>query len=324
MRAAVMVALLAGTCNLSCFDDDCALTSTCPGDNCPGQCVPLPPIGFDSPALLWFGPETELPECPTDARARVYLGYGDVDDSGQCPSCACTAQACLFPSSMAASTLACPGGGTTTEYTMPATWAGGCIPLAPAPPAPLESLTIAPVAVRPCQPVGPEVPAGGAPRFPPPLIARACKGEVVDTVCNDPSLTCVPSAKPPPPGFRQCVAWLRDGEPVCPTEYPEPLTFYDDIQDTRSCSPCECTEVVPSNCLAKVTFYQDSSCTNSAGYADASSVPQCKAPNPGSTLGSIEAEMLVDEPGSCVSSGGDQTGQVVRTRPTTFCCQPLP
>ncbi|MCC6554598.1 MAG: hypothetical protein IT372_16585 [Polyangiaceae bacterium] len=318
------VTLLAGACDMSWFSDDCALTSTCPGDNCPGQCVPLPPIGFDSPALLWFGPETELPECPTDAPARVYLGYGDVDDSGQCPSCQCTAQACEYPSFVTASTLTCPGGGTTAEYTMPASWDGGCTPIAPAPPAPLESLTIAPVTVRPCEPTGPEVPAGGAPRFPPPLMARACKGEVVDTVCNDPSLTCVPAAKPPPPGFRQCVAWVRDGEPTCPAEYPEPLTFYDDIQDTRSCSPCECTQIFASNCFAEVRFYQDSSCTTFAASENVDSDPKCTSAIAGNTLGSIQATMLVDDPGSCAASGGDQTGQVVRTGPTTFCCQPLP
>ena len=27
---------------------------------CPGQCVALPPLGFDGPALLWVGPTAEV------------------------------------------------------------------------------------------------------------------------------------------------------------------------------------------------------------------------------------------------------------------------
>ncbi|MCC6559526.1 MAG: hypothetical protein IT372_41950 [Polyangiaceae bacterium] len=318
-------ALLTSACGADWFNDSCATFSTCPGDNCPGSCVPLPPVGFDGPLLLWSGPETELPDCPTDAPRPVYFGKGDLDDSELCPSCECTAEACVLPSWISASTLACPGGGTTTEYTTPAGWAGECATIAPAPPASVESLTSGPVTVRPCEPVGSEVPAGGATKLPPLVIARACEGEAIDTVCNDPSLTCVPAAKPPPPGFRQCIAWVRDGEPSCPAEYPEPLTFYDDIQDTRSCSPCECTEVSPSSCLAQVKFYEDSSCTTAVAVAGPGvSGPTCEIPVPGSTLGSIDAAMLIDEPGSCVASGGVQTGEIVRTRPTTFCCQPLP
>ncbi len=30
-------------------------------DEFPGQCVRLPPLGFDGPALLWFGPAGEAP-----------------------------------------------------------------------------------------------------------------------------------------------------------------------------------------------------------------------------------------------------------------------
>ncbi|MCC6555681.1 MAG: hypothetical protein IT372_22190 [Polyangiaceae bacterium] len=322
---AIAVALLAGACNLSWFNDDCALTSTCPGDNCPGQCVPLPPLGFDGPALLWVGPEDELPDCPTDAPSPFFLGKGDVDDSDQCPSCECTEEVCMLPSSVTASTLACPGGGTATEYTMPGSWAGACTPLAPAPPAPLASLTSAPVTVRPCEPVAAEVPAGGPPRFPPPLVAKACEGEVVDTVCNDPALTCVPSAKPPPPGFRQCIARDDGDEPPCPTAYPDKLTFYREIYDTRSCSPCECTEVSPSSCIAEVRFYEDSACNTLVAQAEpVLGASACAPANPGSTLGGVEAELLIDEPGACVASGGGQLGQVERIGRTVFCCQPLP
>ncbi|MCC6559589.1 MAG: hypothetical protein IT372_42265 [Polyangiaceae bacterium] len=323
--ALISAALLTGACNLSWFTDDCAITSSCPGNNCPGQCVPLPPLGFDGPSLLWVGPESELPECPTDAPKRVYLGYGDVDDSAQCPSCACTEAACVLPSWVSADTLTCPGGGTTTEYTMPASWDGACTTVSPAPPAPVESLTTGPVAVRPCEPVAPGVPAGGAPKLPPPLMARACEGEVVDTVCNDPALTCVPAAKPPPPGFRQCISWIRDGAPSCPTDYPDPLTFYKDIRDTRLCSPCECTETSPSNCAAQVTFYEDSACMTFITTANPIiNASDCVPVVPGSTPGSLNAAMVTDEPGTCVASGGVLLGQVERIEPTTFCCQPLP
>ncbi|MCC6558219.1 MAG: hypothetical protein IT372_35185 [Polyangiaceae bacterium] len=323
--AAIASVLLGAACTgMSWYDDDCAITSSCPGNNCPGQCVPLPPLGFDGPALLWFGPPEDVPVCPTRAPQPVYLGHADLDTSNECPPCECSEPVCVLPSGAVASSLSCPGGGVTTSYSL-ASASGECTPLAPAPPDPLGSVSIEPVTVLPCEPVVPPVPAGGKmPSWG--TIAKACAGEVVDTVCNDPRLTCVPTAAPPPAGFRQCIAWYHGGEPTCPTDYPDSFTFYGGVDEQRGCSACECTQLFPNQCEAQVLFYEDAACADLLGSMPAFTVPSCHdGMGPGAAIGSIQVTMAPDsEPGSCLPSGGVPTGQVVPVEPTTFCCQPLP
>ncbi|MCC6554181.1 MAG: hypothetical protein IT372_14340 [Polyangiaceae bacterium] len=315
----------AGACNMSWFDDDCAITSTCPGDNCPGQCVPIPPIGFDGPSLLWVGRESEVPDCPTEAPAPVYQGYADLDTSSPCPVCECTEPACMFPAAMTTRSVLCAdSGGASASYSMPPAWPGTCLPLTPPPEGIVSSATFTALTVRPCEPATVAVPTdGGSPR-PWGVMALACKGEIVDTVCNDPALTCAPTATPPPE-FRQCVAWLLDGEPSCPARYPDKLTFYRDALDTRSCSECKCETLFPTHCAAAVSFYQDSACQGFPYGTNSFSAPGCAdfvPPIP--AAGSIKAEMTMNEPGSCLPSGGELSGQIEPIEPRHFCCQPLP
>ncbi|MCC6556302.1 MAG: hypothetical protein IT372_25355 [Polyangiaceae bacterium] len=308
--------------DLSLYGHDCLDFADCE-DPCPGECVPLAPLGFDGPALLWIGPSAEVPACPARASLPVYEGYADLNDASPCEACECTAPACALPAEITASTAGCNLGGTTTAISTPEYWAGGCAPVNPGPPDPFASLTIAPVTVRSCRPVEPEVPQIAS-RASWSTAAKACAGEAIPNVCGDNTLTCLPSAEPPPSGFRQCVLYLRDGDPECPATYPEKHTFYERVEDTRVCTPCECTETQPSTCVAQVSAYQSATCAAPLfENVPVSDEPVCiDIGMPGLELGSVKAEWLTNAPGACVPSGGALLGEVKPAMPSTFCCQP--
>ncbi|HSN98295.1 MAG TPA: hypothetical protein VLS89_08350 [Candidatus Nanopelagicales bacterium] len=319
----------AGCDSLSFYPEDCADELKCPGTNCPGACVPLPPLGFDGPALLWFGPEAQAPECPARAPVKVYEGYGDLQASHECPPCACSQPTCQLPAGVTASdTASCQGPGFTA-FDAPAAWSGACL-TAPSVigSSDLRSVTLEPVTERPCEPVPQPVPTDLGP-FSWSVIARACRGEAIDTVCGDPGLTCLPSAEPPPPGFRQCIMHLvpDDGSGVqCPADYPDLHVFYASVEDERACTECTCTQTAPPQCEVLFSTYQDQTCgqvllstvvaTNPTACWDIAS--------PTATLGSMAATWTMNEPGSCEPSGGASIGEVKPKGPRTFCCQPPP
>ncbi len=306
----------------SLYEYDCHDFAACP-EPCPGDCVPLAPLGFDGPALLWFGPPGQAPACPDRAPLPVYEGHADLNESSPCKACECTSPACALPAEITASTAACPGGGTTSVLSTPEYWAGGCVSMGPAPD-PLGSITIAPATVRPCRPVMPELPQmASMPSWS--TVAKACAGEAIPNVCGDPALTCLPSAEPPPPGFRQCVFYGRDDDPECPATYPEKHTFYSKVDDTRVCSPCECAETAPSTCVAQVSAYQSAGCMDTI-FQDSviSDMALCHDTMAGTGLGSVRAKWLTNEPGTCAPSGGLMTGEIKPAVPSTFCCRPAP
>ncbi len=311
--------------DLSAYGHDCLDFADCP-DPCPGECVPLPPLGFDGPALLWMGPVSDLPpECPERASRPVYTGFAGLNDSHECPPCECAEPACVLPSGVTASTLdACPNdgpGATLTPYDAPSSWSGDCFSSGVIPPDKLGSVSIAPATVRPCAPVQAEVPAmfEGLSWA---TAALACAGEAIPNVCGDSGTTCLPSAKPPPPGFRQCILHLLDGEAQCPTDYPEKYTLYQkEPEDTRACTACECVETQPSTCMASVSAYQGTDCM---GPVVAGGIATCVDVMPNLTLGSISATWVTNEPGACAPSGGVPVGEARPVGPSTFCCQPPP
>ena len=315
-----------GVCVGGCYPATCEDELVC--DACDGQCVPLPPLQFDGPVLLWMGPEVEAPPtCPARAPVPVYDGLAGLNDSNQCPACACSEPACVFPSGLTASDQTCVqgAGGTETIFPAPASWSGACTAPGMVTANQLASITLAPVTERPCEPFPAEVPQSFDPTWG--IFARACRGHVSDGHCADPGTRCEPSAEPPPPGFRQCILWEGDGEPICPETYPEMHTFYGGLEDTRECTPCECTQTAASDCIALLSTYQDDSCTALliASMMDLSAVDACNdIAMQSAGLGSMDATWIANEPGTCVASGGVAQGEAMPLNPKTFCCQPLP
>jgi hypothetical protein len=206
----------------------------------------------------------------------------------------------------------------TKPFDAPAGWDGSCTSPTTIS-SDLGSVTIDPVTVRACEPVQ-QVPrdfSGSWGQF-----AFACTGEAIPGACGDPALACVPTSEPPPPGFQQCLVYNREGDPLCPPEYPEKRVLYGGLDDTRSCTACECTETAPSSCTASVSTYQDVLCNAFVVGGMVSDAPICLDVAAGATLRSMEATWLIDEPGSCVASGGVPTGEAKPLERRTFCCLP--
>ena len=317
------------TCDDPCGNGQPAHTCDNPCGPCVGQCIPIPPLDFDGPMILYIGPKLGAPECPAHAPVNAYEGFADlVDDSYECPPCVCGDPACVFPEGVTASTLVCPGdgqGATLTPFDAPASWTGECVSPGTVGSNLLRSATIAPVTVRPCEVVPQPQPTDFD--FDPlwTTFARACRGQVDNGRCADPGLICMPTAEPPPPGFQQCIAYSKDADPICPETYPEKFTFYAGVGDTRGCTECECQQQGQPNCTALVSLYQTATCS-SLVYAGPVGTQEslCSDVMSGLQLRSVDASWLVNDPGSCTPSGGVPFGEVVPAGPKVFCCQPPP
>ena len=315
------------TCEDPCGNGQPGTSCEHPCGECRGECVPIPPGDFDGPLRLWVGPELEAPGCPDRAPVQSYEGHADLDVSFECPACACTAPTCVLPSGLTASPETCMqgSGGTQTPFEAPVPWSGACTSPTTLPSDQVSSVQIAPTTVRPCEPIAPPAPQSGDDLFSPwKTYARACEGEVFYGRCRDPGLTCRPTAQAPPPGFRQCIVYLRDGDPECPAEYPDELTFYGGYEDTRSCTACACATTEEAVCSTWLSIYQDADCTvglNSAVVVDGAI---CVDLADGMALGSMEASWIENVPGSCVASGGVPTGEATPRDRRTFCCRAPP
>ncbi len=154
----------------------------------------------------------------------------------------------------------------------------------------------------------------------------------MDGICPNANELCLPSAEPPPPGFRQCVQYTLPVDeqklPLCPQEFPGRFVFYSGTEGQLDCTPCQCGDPVDAQCAVSFSAYQDTTCAGlpmplfkeftafpgSCVDFGAASIP----------LGSMEAKWVSNAPGTCEPSGGELIGEVKGTDPRVFCCQTPP
>jgi hypothetical protein len=289
---------------------------------CPGQCVPVPPFGgWELPALLWFGPALEVPDCPADRAQEVgYEGFADPIDPPVCSQCTCEPPTgeCELSSVLTASTdTMCPddpaamhtdfsGLGPPGECHVDSLAAGhGLVTVEP-----LKLMETA------CKPSDPPPPNDGA--VPWRTFARACRG--VSSPCLESSRVCVPAVPAAPPGFSQCI--FQRGDHACPVDYPTKHVFYDKISGSRGCSACSCEAPKGGACSATVTVFQDGSCSIEPRIGDVYAIsPGCIEVDPAQGLGSKVVTEPSYQPGTCEPIGGQPIDAVELTGPSTFCCQ---
>lgn len=307
--------------------------------SCAGECVPIPPPGWSGPDLLWFGSEAMAPACPAQAPVAGDLGHADLDAPpvSSCPACACSASSgtCAPPVDFDANYAACPGGLTSTKFDPPVPWDGACTSNEPiaavascnGPTSCVRSLTAGPVVLtdQGCSP------SSLPPVDPPPpswkTLALGCAGTPTPWIsCDDPVLTCVPSA-PPSLGFRRCIH--QSGDQACPASYPDKQPpFYSGFDDQRRCTACACGPSAGSLCTAQLDVSKGGDCHGSAFTADGSPLPvaitslgpACFELPAGVALGSKQVTNVMYEAGTCTASGGDPTGMATPTGASTFCC----
>ena len=296
-----------------------------PTETCRGQCVPLPPLDWERPALLWVGSKSEAPQCPSDRAPVVgYTGYAELSPGNPCgDECECEAPTgeCGFSELRAHwGTCAAPVG-MPIPFSAPAPWDGSCadgITLTE-----VHSLTAEPLPMEETCKVKKGPPS--APQYAPPrwgTVAFACVGYALEA-CLDPGTYCVPTAEPPPPGFRQCIS--KEGEHACPagSSYKIQHVFFDGFDDLQGCSECSCVPL-GGDCSATVAIYEGSCGAQSFPIATlvADTIGSTCSDIPGDAiLGSKVAWQIAYEPGICQPRGEEPTGTVELTGPTTFCCQ---
>lgn len=292
-----------------------------------GVCVGSAAGPFLRVTMISTGKPEEVKPCPSWA-PMVFEGHaGMAVDLHACPACSCGPAACALPEEMHASAAKCAmaEGAASIAWDAAPAWEGGCSgedPVAaslqcsgvPC----VQSLTLDAPMIEPCKPA-----EQGAAPFPAPAwatMARECKVHVEadGDGCPD-GETCAPV---PPEGFVLCLSVAGEGY-ECPPEYPDALLVFDSVADSRGCSPCSCSEPAGADCAALVSVFSDGACGALLGtYLLANEEPGCHDLPSGSALGSKSASFVVDEPGTCVPSGGDAVGELHPAGPVTFCCQP--
>jgi hypothetical protein len=143
---------------------------------------------------------------------------------------------------------------------------------------------------------------------------RACGTNQIDGVCEN-DLVCIPEIVPP---FRLCVT--RDGDHPCPPGYPERTMHHKGINDMRTCTECQCTNLTSGRCESVVQPFSDAACT-------APKNPTLTTGNIWSDSGCVASfsyytytKPVVVEEGTCMPGTVEPMGTVEISEPVTFCC----
>jgi len=291
-----------------------------------GACVPSAAGPFVRVTMVSIGKPGEVPPCPSWA-PLAFEGFAGMQvEAPTCPSCSCGPAACALPEEIHASAAKCANaeGAQSTPWDAPPAWEGGCFSEAPIAaglqcsgvPC-VQSVTIDAPMVEPCKPT-----EQGEPHFPDPVwdrMARECKIKADVDGCGE-GESCAPV---PPEGFALCLSVAGEGY-ECPAAYPEHYLVFDSIDDERACSPCACSDPEGADCAALVSLFTNAACGAFLGAFPVSSAMDnaCTDVPPGVGLGSKEAVLTVDKPGTCAQSGGEAMGELRPAGPVTFCCQP--
>jgi len=318
--AVLLPACRTGRIDIYSCEDPC-YTCDDPCDPCPGgECVPVPPLGWEGPVLLWTGAEADAPECPSEAPVSVYEGHDGLEAIHTCPACACEPAGCRAPEGLVASDLTCPGDGPGSSQQPIAIddgWQDTCVATPAVPDGQLASLVFLAPELGACTPVtGSETSASVTWA----RLARACRAGTQTGACDDLRQQCATAAE----GFRQCV--FRDGDDeACPEGYPERQVFYRGLDGSLGCTECTCGAPEDGDCAARITTYAELGCPQSKALASADVAidqPKCVDVQEAGALRSASLTIEVSTPGTCPPAGGEPIGEVEPADPSTFCCRP--
>ncbi|WP_438026047.1 hypothetical protein [Sorangium sp. So ce233] len=309
---------------------------------CAGDCVPPAPLGWFGPALLWFGPRDQAPDCPAAAPNIGYEGFADLAPAPlACAACLCdppdaATASCQLPLGWSAHTstsTTCSGdpGSVETAFAAPDGWDGACTAANAIPAGQdcggqpcVQSLSIDAPAVLVTAACTPRVDEPPPARLDPwQTRALACLPGAY-TECPGDRSTCMPSPDQPgmplPGGFLTCI--FHEGDVTCEEPYLDRHVFYGGADDTRGCSECGCGEPEGASCTIMASVYSDGACAEQvASNLVSSMAPFCGVTPPGVALGSKSAEVVAVDPGGCAPSGGEPLGELLPAEPSTFCCQ---
>lgn len=280
-------------------------TPVAPGDPT-RTCVPLPPVDWDGPLIIYEGMGTPLPDapdCPADYRDAYDGNLQLVAPDAAC-QCECGPEEggdCIATLTFfAEKTCAKPCDGTTQQViprectSIPAACGGAKLKTT----AKLGSCT----------------PTMRSKKVDPPVWqarGRVCAAPPGRTQAGCPSdRIATPTTRLPFATNTYCIA--RTGEDACPATYPARRVFYAGMNDSRDCS-CACKTPAGGSCDGKVTAADnDSSCKG--GERGVSNDDACyETKKPGAKFEAVTT------PNHCAPESLAK-GSATPTTPTTVCC----
>ncbi len=290
---------------------------------CSAACVDVTPGLNAVPVALWFGEERALPPCPSRLPKADFNGGAGIAAPYACPECRCSEASCSFGPVVAYGGDACSGP-ITGSATPPPAWDGVCQEAPTLPIPALGSYSFDPTKVHGCEVVVDPFP-------PPPHVvsqsmwertARACR-HADDAMCP-PGEPCGIRDDELPSGFRSCVR-LQGASPeeaACPAAFPESFVFYADVVDTRECAACACAPAGDAVCVSVVSLHQQAACGDAPMIAaPVDEMGSCADPGMPYNAQGVTATWAKNEPGTCVASGGEVTGEIAAIDPAVFCCK---
>jgi len=311
------------------------------------ECVDPVPAGWEAPGYvaLYEGATGQTPPaCPTDMPTQVFTGNATLNvQPTTCTACGCTAptgQDCLLsgdldtsPSSpgiqaMQVRNVPCSNPAAThiSTLTVPdPPWGGACYHDEMLPAGQLCSGLGCNASVQASLPSvagGTCTATGGVAGKPMPkwaAAAAACHGTRQGAGCAG-SQVCMP--KPANP-FKGHVCIEQPGDVACPAgSFSSKTVYFNDFDDTRGCTGCQCGPASGGSCEITLTLYSDQAanvCTTAVGTVKTGQCADLLG-NPG-IFGWTDQVSKQPSGGSCQPTAPSApTGMVTPKGPTTFCC----
>ncbi|MBM4376786.1 MAG: hypothetical protein FJ095_17020, partial [Deltaproteobacteria bacterium] len=302
---------------VDCADLDCA----------PGfSCVPSIPQGWFGPLALFEGPGVgAVPTCNADDGFPVLVADGFDGLAAQqatCAACSCGAPkgvACNVASFQLFGADQCMGGGGGLTIA-----ANTCVAFVSMTDPRSVRWATAPAAGGVC------IGKAAAPPKVPPLSwstrMRACGAAALGAGCGGD--VCAPR---PAEGFAPGACIAQAGDVPCPgPEYPLRQVYYRDVDDSRTCTDCDCTAPQGMTCTGALSLATDAQC--GVDVTTMSTVGECAPlgpdptppPQPSvyQTLRSVVYASGPSVGGSCSPIPSVPVGAATPLDPVTVCCVP--
>jgi hypothetical protein len=323
-----------GDGNIDCADPKCALDY---------ECVDPAPSGWTAPGLvaLYEGSSSQSPpSCPAEMGTKVYGGKTGFNAPASCSPCGCAppaGQDCklttdLNPSvsgiqAMQVSNMPCFQAATQLNtLTVPDPWAGACFHQETLPGGQTCNGQPCNTSVQSTLPTvsgGTCTPTGGAADGPAPTwssAAVACTGSRFGGGCQN-GRVCAPKPKTP---FKSHVCVEQSGDVSCPSgsAYSNKNVYYQDFDDQRDCTACQCGSASGGSCEITLSLWSDPSLGTCTTPAASFKAGQCQdlGGNP-AIYGWTEQITKPPSGGKCSpTTTSTPLGQATPKTPTTFCC----
>ncbi len=278
-------------------------------------CVPLAPIGWDGPAVLYQGGSAAACSGAYDV-TLVDGGRGLSAEPAVCSACTCGNASGSCPAASVQLFRAEDGecsSGCGAQVELPP---GTCVDLKPiGMPCHEDDQRYAVNASSVGVFSGSCTPSAQTPTLPPPvwLSPYVLCGTPAGGGCG-PASVCAPPASPAATSGL-CVG--TSGDAACPEGFPLRELVHRSIDDQRACTECNCA---PATCTGTIDLFDGGQCND--GHVKASLPSEYAGTCVDFSKDKPRARFTVDEAPKCSATPATPVGQAIEVDPYTVCCAP--